>query len=157
MKVLRRVMHVRQLNGLINTQRQEQLYNVFNKDNRFLNSMTPVNHIFLFRSNIDMMNERINQNNIHNIQILSPFNVTENQFGWIVLDKTTKIPSTATAPSIPTHQNDIFDTSPLKPEKSGMENPEMQTNLNQPPSNDTNDQHRMQYQILSLSVSEWIH
>ena len=27
-------------------------------DNRFLNSMAPVNHIFLFRSNIDMLNKR---------------------------------------------------------------------------------------------------
>jgi hypothetical protein len=59
-EVLRRVTHVRQLNGLINTQRQEQLYNVFNRDNRFLNSMMPVNHIFLFRSNIDTLNKRIN-------------------------------------------------------------------------------------------------
>jgi hypothetical protein len=80
-EVLRRVTHVRQLNGLINTQRQEQLYNVFNRDNRFLNSMMPVNHIFLFRSNIDTLNKRINERNIHEIEQLSSFTATEGQFG----------------------------------------------------------------------------
>ena len=53
--------------------------------------MTPVNHIFPFRPNIDMINERINKKNIHNIKQLSSLNVTEAQFGCIVLDKTKKI------------------------------------------------------------------
>ena len=116
-EVLRRVTHVRQLNGLINTQRQEQLYNVFNRDSRFLNSMTPVNHIFLFRSNIDLLNERINERNISNIAQLSSFAVTEDQFGRAIFDKTKRAPATTPtkATTTSTKQPDMSDTSLVPP------------------------------------------
>ena len=117
-EMLRRVTHVKQLNGLINTQRQEQLYNVFNRDSRFLNPMTPVNHIFLFRSNIDLLNERTNEKNISNIVQLSSFAVSEGQFGRVVFDKTKRLSATTStkATTISASQHDMSDTSLCTPE-----------------------------------------
>ncbi|CAB4004958.1 Hypothetical predicted protein [Paramuricea clavata] len=135
-EILQRVTHVRQLNGLINTQRQEQLYNVFNRDNRFLNSMTPVNHIFLFRSNIDTLNERINERNIHEIEQLSSFTATEGQFRRTVLDKTKRISVTAptttnTMPSANSTQGS--DTSDAVQSEAEASNTKESTEIKQPP------------------------
>ena len=60
-EVLRRVRNVKELKGNLDTQKDEQLYLLYNHDTRYLNQMKPVNHIFLSRSNIDIHNERINQ------------------------------------------------------------------------------------------------
>ncbi len=89
-EVLRRVTHVKQLNRLINTQGQEQLNNVYNKDRHFLNSMKPVNHIFMFRSNIDFRNERINQKNLQEIQACTHHALGQDEFGRVTIEKTKK-------------------------------------------------------------------
>ena len=59
-EVLRRITSVTQLRGILNSQKDEQLHSVYNHDRRYLNQMTPTNHIFLFRSNIDVKNEKKN-------------------------------------------------------------------------------------------------
>ncbi len=89
-EVLRQVTHVKQLNGLINTQGQEQLNNVYNKDRHFLNSMKPVNHIFLFQSNFDFCNERINQKNLQEIQACTNRALGQDEYGRVTIEKTKK-------------------------------------------------------------------
>ena len=89
-EVLRRVTHVKQLNGLINTHGQKQLNNVYNKDRHFLNSLKPVNHIFLFRSNIDFRNERINQKNLQEIQASTHHALGQDEYGRVTIEKTKK-------------------------------------------------------------------
>ena len=89
-EVLRRVTHVRQLKGLVNTQTQEQLNNFYNKDSHFLNSMKPVNHIFLFRSNIDFRNEKVNLKNLHDIQAAVSCTLSQDMYGRVMIDKTKK-------------------------------------------------------------------
>ena len=61
-EILRRVGCVKELRSKINTQVEEQLHSIFVKDRHFLNMMTPVNHIFLMRSNLDLYN--ISKNNM---------------------------------------------------------------------------------------------
>ena len=57
---LRRIGCVRELKGNLNSQAAEQLHHSFNKDKHFLNQMSPVNHIFMFRSIIEQRNEAKN-------------------------------------------------------------------------------------------------
>ena len=59
-EVLRRTEHVPELNGIINTESEEQLHNAMGRDRYFMNSMNAVRHIFLFRSNVDQRNTRLN-------------------------------------------------------------------------------------------------
>ena len=47
------VMNIKELKGKLNTQKDEQLHASYNHDSRYFNQMKPINHIFLFRSNID--------------------------------------------------------------------------------------------------------
>ena len=51
---LRRMDNVEQLRGHVNSQKDEQLHAKYNHDMRYLNEMKPVNHIFVFRSNVSM-------------------------------------------------------------------------------------------------------
>ena len=55
-EALRRIGCVRELRGKINSEVVEQLHNVFNRNKHFHNQMTPTNHIFLFKSIIDLHN-----------------------------------------------------------------------------------------------------
>lgn len=48
------VMNIKELKGKLNTQKDEQLHASYNHDSRYLNQMKPINHISLFRSNIDV-------------------------------------------------------------------------------------------------------
>ena len=59
-EVLRRIGCVKELKGIVNSQAAEQLHRSFNKDKHFLNQMTPVNHIFMFRSVIELHNKEKN-------------------------------------------------------------------------------------------------
>ena len=59
-EVLRRITNIKELKGKLNSQKDEQIHSSYNHDSRYLNQMKPVNHIFLFRSNIDIRNDRIN-------------------------------------------------------------------------------------------------
>ena len=45
-EVLRRTEHVPELNGIINTESEEQLHNAMGRDRYFMNSMNAVRHIF---------------------------------------------------------------------------------------------------------------
>ena len=56
----------------------------------FLNSMKPVNQIFLFRSNIDFGNERINQNNLQDIQASTHHAPGQDKCGRVTIKKTKK-------------------------------------------------------------------
>ena len=58
--ILRRITFIPELKGLLNSECDEQLHYVYNKDTRFLNQMQPLNHLFMFRSNLDIRNIRIN-------------------------------------------------------------------------------------------------
>ncbi len=60
--------NVKELNGLVNSQQDEQLHAVYKFDNRFLNQMKPVNHIFMFRSNIDYRNMQQNEKNFASLK-----------------------------------------------------------------------------------------
>ena len=59
-EVLRRTRHVARLAGLLNTEVAEQLHRSLVSDRYFLNTMTPSNHIFLFRTIINEKNEQKN-------------------------------------------------------------------------------------------------
>lgn len=48
------VMNIKELKGKPNPQKDEKLHAPYNHDSRYLNQMKPINHIFLFRSNIDI-------------------------------------------------------------------------------------------------------
>ena len=60
-EVLRRTEHVPELNGIINTETEEQLHNAMGRDRYFMNNMSATRHIFLFRSNVDLRNIRLNK------------------------------------------------------------------------------------------------
>ena len=90
-EALRRVRNIKELKGNLNTQKDEQLHLLYNHDTRYLNQMKPVNHIFLFRSNIDIHNERINQRQIDGLKAAFKHNIKVDENGRAVLDKTNKI------------------------------------------------------------------
>ena len=90
-EALRRVRNVKELKGTLNTQKDEQLHLLYNHDTRYLNQMKPVNHIFLFRSNIDIHNERINRRQIDGLRAAFKHEIKVDENGRAVLDKTIKI------------------------------------------------------------------
>ena len=59
-EALRRIRCVKELAGQMNSQVAEQLPGAYNHNTNFLNEMTPVMHIFMFRSIIDLNNEHHN-------------------------------------------------------------------------------------------------
>ena len=54
---LHRIGCIKELKGFLNSQAAEQLHTSFNKNKHFLNQMTPLNHLFMFRSMIELCNE----------------------------------------------------------------------------------------------------
>lgn len=58
--LLRRTRCVKQLEGVFRTEVMEQLNNVMNKNNYFINTMSPVNAIFMQRLAIHLTNEKRN-------------------------------------------------------------------------------------------------
>ena len=90
-EILRRVTFVHELNGILNTQREEQLNLAYKKDSSFLNQMLPLNHIFLLRSNIDIRNERINEKTISFLEATSSFKVTYDRYGRALIDKNERV------------------------------------------------------------------
>ncbi|CAB3981826.1 Hypothetical predicted protein [Paramuricea clavata] len=96
----------------------------------------PVNHIFLFQSNIDTLNERINERNIHEIEQLSSFTATEGQFGRAVLDKTKKISvmaPTTTNTMTSANSTQESDTSDAVQSKAEASDTKESTEIKQPP------------------------
>ena len=89
--MLRRVRNVKELKGNLNTQKDEQLHLQYNHDTRYLNQMKPVDHIFLFRSNIDIHNERINRHQKDGLRAAFKHEIKVDENGRAVLDKTIKL------------------------------------------------------------------
>ena len=58
--LLRRVTLVPELNGIVNTEAEEQLHNIIGRSNYCLNTMKPVNHLFMMRLKIQLHNTGIN-------------------------------------------------------------------------------------------------
>ena len=59
-ETLRHVTNIMELKGKLDTQKGEQFDASYNHNSRYFNQMKPINHIFLFRSIIDIHNEKIN-------------------------------------------------------------------------------------------------
>ena len=59
---LRKAGCVHELNGMFNSKVEEQLYLKLDSNKKFLNMMTPINHIYLFRSIINYHNSNKNSN-----------------------------------------------------------------------------------------------
>ena len=78
---LRRIGCVKELKGMLNSQAAEQLHHSFNKDKHFLNQMTPLNHIFMFRSMIELRNETKNLKMSNKIKTQASAAVKLDQFG----------------------------------------------------------------------------
>ncbi len=58
--LLRRVTLIPELNGIVNTEAEEQLHNIIGRSNYCLNTMKPVNHLFTMRLKIHLHNAAIN-------------------------------------------------------------------------------------------------
>lgn len=87
-EALRRVTNVKELKGKLNSQKDEQLHAVYNHDSRYLNQMKAVNHIFLFRSNIDIRNDNINQRLEAGLVAAFKHQLSLDENGQAVIDKT---------------------------------------------------------------------
>ena len=90
-EALRRVTNVKELKGKLNSQKDEQLHAAYNHDSRYLNQMKPVNHIFLFRSNIDVRNDKINQRLEAGLTFAFKHHLSLDENGQAVIDKTKPI------------------------------------------------------------------
>jgi hypothetical protein len=60
-EALWRTEHIPELNGIINTETEEQLHSAMGRDRYFMNNMSATRHIFLFRSNVDLGNSCLNK------------------------------------------------------------------------------------------------
>ena len=58
--LLRRVTLVPELNGIVNTEAEEQLHSLIDRFNYCLNTMKPVNHLFMMRLKVHLHNSGIN-------------------------------------------------------------------------------------------------
>ena len=58
--LLRRVTLVPQLNGIINTEAEEQLHSLIDRFNYSLNTMKPINHLFMMRLRVHLHNSAVN-------------------------------------------------------------------------------------------------
>ena len=76
------------MKGKLNTQKDEQLHASYNHDSRYLNQMKPINHIFLFRSNIDVHNEKINERLKKGLTSAFNHQISRDKNGQAVIDKT---------------------------------------------------------------------
>lgn len=72
---------------MLNTQAEEQIYRAYNRDRYFLDVMSCTNHIFIFRSNIDIKNERINEQAKASISTKTKMAVVEGKLGRLVTTK----------------------------------------------------------------------
>ena len=66
---------------MFNSEVEEQLRLKFDSNKNFLNMMTPINHIYLFRSIIDYHNNNKNSNFMKSLQQKTRFPVTFDALG----------------------------------------------------------------------------
>eukprot|EP00112_Aurelia_sp_Birch-Aquarium-sp1_P023018 Seg6701.2 transcript_id=Seg6701.2/GoldUCD/mRNA.D3Y31 product="hypothetical protein" protein_id=Seg6701.2/GoldUCD/D3Y31 len=83
-EALRRIGCIKELEGKVNSEVAEQLHGSFNKDKHFLNQMTASNHIFLFRSIIDLRNEERNQEFLRRAEVDTNLHVNFDTMGRAV-------------------------------------------------------------------------
>ncbi len=82
--VLRHLTICPQIHANVNSESHEQLHQVFNKDNYFLNMMNPATHVFMKRLLVDLRNEKRNkQEKTHQEEVMKRNGVT----GQIVMDE----------------------------------------------------------------------
>ena len=82
--LLRRLTICPQIHANVNSESHEQLHQVFNKDNYFLNMMNPATHVFMKRLLVNLRNEKKNKlETIHQSEIMKRNGVT----GQISLDE----------------------------------------------------------------------
>ena len=80
-EALCRIGCIKELRGIINSQAAEQLHCFFNKDKHFLNQMTPVNHIFMFCSVIELRNKANNLKTIEKLRAQTNSGFFSDPFG----------------------------------------------------------------------------
>ena len=85
-KALRRIGNIPKLNGLFNSEIEEQLHLKFDSDKKFLNMMTPITHIYLFRSILNHLNEEINKPFLKRFENELPLPISFDKFGRIIYD-----------------------------------------------------------------------
>ena len=78
--------NIPELNGLFNSEIEEQLHLKFNSDKTFLNRMTQITHIYLFRSILNHYNEEINKTFLKRFENELLFPISFDQFGRIIYD-----------------------------------------------------------------------
>ena len=71
----------KRVSGKINSETVEQLHGSYNKNRHFLNQMKPINHIFMFRSIIDLANEAKNNKFIHEREVSTGLEVDFDEYG----------------------------------------------------------------------------
>ena len=76
---------MKELKGRLSMQQDEQLHSACRYDSRFFNNMKPVNHIFLFRSIIDLRNCEKNKKKISHIASLANQRMSTDHLGRIIL------------------------------------------------------------------------
>ena len=76
---------MKELKGRLNTQQDEQFHSACRYDSRFFNNMKPVDHIFLFRSIIDLRNCGTNKKKISRIASLTNQRMSIDHLGRIIL------------------------------------------------------------------------
>lgn len=86
-EILRRTKFVPQLSGSLNTQVEEQLHRAYTRDSYFLDGMSSTNHIFIFRSNIDIRNEQFNDHAKQKIHNTTKMTISEGQLGRLIATK----------------------------------------------------------------------
>ena len=78
---LRRIACVKELKGVLNSQVCEQTHRSFNFNMNFLNRMTPVRHIFLFRTLIHLRNETENRQLLEKVSLTWRVGISFDRFG----------------------------------------------------------------------------
>ena len=78
---LRRIACVKELKGVLNSQVCEQTHRSFNFNMNFLNRMTPVRHIFLFRTLIHLRNETKNRQLLEKVSLTWKVGISFDRFG----------------------------------------------------------------------------
>eukprot|EP00112_Aurelia_sp_Birch-Aquarium-sp1_P023783 Seg7227.2 transcript_id=Seg7227.2/GoldUCD/mRNA.D3Y31 product="HMG domain-containing protein 3" protein_id=Seg7227.2/GoldUCD/D3Y31 len=78
---LRRIACVKELKGVLNSQVCEQTHRSFNFNMNFLNRMTPVRHIFLFRTLIHLRNETKNRHLLEKASLTWKVGISFDRFG----------------------------------------------------------------------------
>eukprot|EP00795_Rhopilema_esculentum_P004137 gene4136-20321_t len=80
-EALRRITCVAELAGQINSEVVEQIHGSFGKNIHFMNQLSPTNHIFLFRSIIDLRNEARNAEFLKKIEEKTKMVVNFDKYG----------------------------------------------------------------------------